>query len=107
MAVLDTRDDSTDSVSLPDVVPFDIPHLSRLSWELGSRVVNEEASVRVGEWKHVRGGWRMSLFEVTNSTAIVRVRTSVGRKRFYGAIQSELESARPELETAPSWRRAD
>lgn len=107
MAIHGTRGDSTDSASLPDIVPFDIPHLSRLSWELGSHVINDEASVRIGEWKHSRGGWRMSLFEVTNNTAIVRIRTSVGRKWFYGAIQSELEPARPELETAPSWRRAD
>jgi hypothetical protein len=105
MAVHGTRDGGTDPVTLPDIVPFEVPHLSRLSWELGSRVVDDTESVRASEWTHARGRWRLSVFEVTDNTAIVRVRTSVGRERFYGAMQSELEAALPAIEESASWRR--
>ncbi len=96
-----------DPITLPEIVPLDIPHLSRLSWELGSRVVGDRDSERIGTWKHRGDRWAMELFDVTTNTAILRVRTSVGRERFYGAIRSEVAAALPAIETAPTWRRIE
>jgi hypothetical protein len=107
MAVHDTRDGGPSSTSLPDVVPFEIPYLSRLSWELGTRVVDDAESEHVGEWAHARDRWGLAVFEVTDNTALIRVRTSVGRERFYGAMLSELESALPAIEASPSWSRIE
>jgi hypothetical protein len=78
-----------------------------LSWELGSRVVSDAESVPIGEWRHASKRWRLSVFGVTDNTVVIRVRTSVGRERFYGAIQSEFRAALPAIETAPSWQRIE
>lgn len=106
MAVRGTESEGSDPTVLPGIVPLDVPHLSRLSWELGSRVVTDEEEP-INRWKHASNRWTLSLFEVTSNTVVIRVRTSVGRERFYGAIQSEIESALPEIETSPSWRQAE
>lgn len=107
MAVRGTQRNGNDPTVLPGIVPLDVPHLSRLSWELGSRVISDEESVPIGEWEHTSKRWTLSLFEVTTNTVIIRVRTSVGRERFFGAIQSELASALPEIETSSSWKQTD
>lgn len=107
MAVHGTRGDGTDLASLPNIVPLELSHLSRLSWELGSRVVSDTESALIGEWRHASNRWRLSGFAVTDNTVILRVRTSVGRERFYGAINGEFRSALPAIETAPSWQRIE
>lgn len=106
MAVRGTQNDGSDPTVLPEIVPVEIPHLSRLSWELGARVVSDEESTPVGRWEHASRRWKIDIFEVTKNTAVIRVRTSVGRERFYGAIKSEVRAVLPELETAQSWQRA-
>jgi hypothetical protein len=107
MAVRGTQNEGTTTSSLPDVVPFDLPHLSRLSWELGSRVVSGAESEHLEEFEHANKRWTLSIFDVTGNTVVIRVRTSVGRERFYGAIRSEYLSALPEIEAAPAWQRPD
>lgn len=102
MAVRGSRDRRTESASLPAIVPFDVPHLSRLNWELGSRVI--EGAPPVGNWRHTGRRWAISVFDVTDNTVVIRIRTSVGRERFYSAIRSELQSALPELDSAAAWR---
>ncbi|QFU82675.1 hypothetical protein [Natronorubrum aibiense] len=91
-------------VSLPDAVPFDLPHLTRLSWELGSHVVDDDGHLH-SEWEQPGGSRSLSIFRVTDNTVIIRIRTPVGRERFYGAAQLDLEQALPELEAAPRWHR--
>ncbi|AEH36757.1 hypothetical protein [Halopiger xanaduensis] len=93
--------------SLPEAVPFELPHSTRLSWELGSRVVEDEAATLRGEWESTGRAWSVSIFRVTENTAVVRVRTPVGREKFYGAAELDLESALPELRSAPRWRRLE
>lgn len=105
MAVRGSRDRRTDPASLPAIVPFDIPHLSRLNWELGSRVI--EGASLVGDWRHTGRRWGLSVFDVTENTVVIRIRTSVGRERFYSAIRSELQSALPELDSSAAWRRVE
>jgi len=107
MAAHGTRGDGTEPASLPDIVPLELSHLSRLSWELGSHVVSDSDSVLINEWDHASNRWQLSVFEVTANTVIIRVRTSVGRERFYGALDSEFRSALAAIETAPSWQRIE
>ncbi|WP_121741579.1 hypothetical protein [Natronorubrum halophilum] len=94
-------------VSLPDAVPIDLAHLSRLSWELGSRVVDDDDATLHSEWEQSGRSWLLSIFRVTTNTVVLRVRTPVGRQRFYGAAQLDLESVLPSLESAPRWHRLE
>jgi len=101
-----TRDPCDSGTTLPGVVPFDLSPLSRLSWELGSRVVDDAESARLGRWEHVASARSLSLFRVTGETVVIRLRTPVGRERFYGAALMDLHDVRPALDDAPSWERA-
>jgi hypothetical protein len=76
-----------------------------LSWELGSRVVDDETSDHIGRWKRVGSSWSVSVFRVTSETVVIRIRTPIGRQRFYGAAWMDLQSVLPELDDAPSWER--
>lgn len=93
-------------VSLPEAVPFSVPGLTRLSWELGTRVVGDDDSELRGEWA-AAGRWRLSVFRVAEHTGVVRVRTPVGRERFYGGAMADLRSALTDLESAPRWHRRE
>ena len=105
MAVDNNRCETGRAATLPDVVPFHLPHLTRQSWELGTRSIQDEQTVELGKWSYQAGQWSLSLFEVTSEPAIIRIQTPVGRKRYYGAIQSELRSALQELEASPAWQK--
>ncbi|WP_135821068.1 hypothetical protein [Halostella litorea] len=107
MAVNTSRNESDGGITLPDVVPFALSNPTRLSWELGTRSVRGEDATVLGRWDHLNSRWRLSLFEVTSETAIVRARTPVGRERFYGAIRSELRPAVRALETSDSWQQVE
>ncbi|WP_435069543.1 hypothetical protein [Haloplanus sp. C73] len=101
-----TRDTGNGGARLPDAVPFDASSVSRLSWELGARVVADDESTRVGRWDHVRSARSLAVFRVTGETVVVRVRTPIGRERFYGVACMDIRDALPRLDDAPSWERA-
>jgi hypothetical protein len=89
---------------LPEAVPLDITHTTRLSWELGSRVIDDEESTLEGQWHQSEAGWMLSVYRVTNHTDLLQLRTPVGRERFYGVTQTEFESALSTLEAADHWQ---
>jgi len=98
------RGRSAGTVRLPDAVPFTLPALNRLSWELGSRVVSDGSLV--AEWEHVSSGRRLGVYDVTENTVVFAVRTPVGRERFYGAPKTDFEEKRQRLTEADDWRPA-
>jgi len=101
-----TRDagNETDDGSLPHVLPFSLAHETRLSWELGSRTVEDDRATHRGAWTHSRSQWTLSVYDATSSTAVLCVRTPVGRERFFGAPRMDLEPALSALEDAPEWQ---
>jgi len=101
-----TRDCCDDGATLPGVVPFDPSPLSRLSWELGSRIVDDDESIRLGRWEHVESSRSLTFFQVTGETVVIRIETPIGRERFYGAALMDLSDVRPALDDTPSWSRA-
>ncbi|AGN02601.1 hypothetical protein L593_13310 [Salinarchaeum sp. Harcht-Bsk1] len=107
MAVRDSRAEVRGTVSLPAVVPFSLPHLTRTSYELGTRSIEDEEATLLERWRHRSDRWALSVFAVTNETVLLRVRTPVGRARFYGAIRSELDSAFRSLAASSDWRQVD
>ncbi|WP_229114301.1 hypothetical protein [Halapricum desulfuricans] len=99
--------DGASAPKLPSVVPFDLSPLTRLSCQLGERVVTDDEATRRGEFEYVDGSWSLSVFEVTDYTVVLCVRTPVGFRRFYGAIQADIESVEPTLEAAEDWQRRE
>jgi hypothetical protein len=107
MAVHGTGGTDTSGRRLPDIVPFDLQHLTRLSWELGSRVVDADESTCHSDWEHAGTPWSLSIFHATTHTVLIRVRTPVGRERFYGSTESDLARALPTIRDAPDWELSD
>ncbi|MBV0902977.1 hypothetical protein [Haloarcula salina] len=105
MAVHSAQGDAGRAGGLPDVVPFELSYLSRLSWELGTRIVDDDESTALGTWTHADRRWEVSVHEVTSETALIRTRSPVGREQFYGAICTELRAAIESFETMPSWQQ--
>lgn len=102
-----TGTDTTAAVSLPDAVPLELPHLSRLRWDLGSRVVEDDDVTVHSEWERTGGSWALSIFRVTEQTVVVRVQTPVGRERFYGAVEQDIDASLSALESATRWERLE
>lgn len=105
MAIRDSHD--VDRPQLPPAVPVDVPHLSRLSWELGTRVVTDEESTLRYEWERRDSTWSLSVFRATNATDVLRVRSPLAKEHFYGAARMDLETVPSTLEAAEEWRRVD
>ncbi|MHB9288889.1 hypothetical protein ACKVMT_17815 [Halobacteriales archaeon Cl-PHB] len=106
MAIQGARSGQT-STALPDAVPFDLTNVSRLSWELGTRVVEGDGGAVQSRWSHDETAWSLSVFDVTSETVVLRLETPVGRERFFGTTQRDLESVHPALASAPDWTRQD
>lgn len=106
MATHDSPNNVSNQVTLPNIVPFDLSYLTRLSWELGSRTVENNDSALHSQWIH-KMGWKLSIFQATSKTVILRLSTPVGREQFYGAAQMDLDSALPRLNSAPHWQQGD
>lgn len=93
------------AAGLPGVVPFDLPAVTRLSWELGDRIIND--AVELEAWERGDGVWALSTFRATSETVIIRLRTPTGRERFYGAAEMDIESVRPRLRNHSRWTRVE
>ncbi|MFB6171603.1 MAG: hypothetical protein ABEJ23_03650 [Haloarculaceae archaeon] len=91
--------------ALPDVVPLALPVVTRLSWDLGERITGgEDASLR-GAWRHARSPRTLELYDVTAHTAVLKLRSPVGRERFYGVPETDVDRALPALAAAGDWQR--
>jgi len=88
---------------LPDAVPVSLERTTRLSWELGERVTGTEQATLRGRWECVTAPWELAVFDVADHTAVVRVRTPVGRELFYETVTGGLETALAALTDAPDW----
>jgi len=92
---------------LPDAVPVSVERTTRLSWELGDRVTSGADATLAAAWRCHGAPWTLAVFDVTDHTAVVRVRTPVGRELFYGLADADVEAVRTALAAAPDWDRRD
>ena len=97
--------DRSAAARLPSELPFALPAVSRLSWDLGSRVVAEARLL--GSWDHRRSGRTLAVYDVSDNTVVLGVRTPAGRERFYGAAEADFEAKRPRLAEADDWQRGE
>ncbi|THE63887.1 hypothetical protein D8Y22_16320 [Salinadaptatus halalkaliphilus] len=92
-----------DRSSRPDSIPLELSSLPQLSWELGSRIVDD--ATRHSEWVQTGNTWGLSIFRATSNTLVLRIRTPVGREKFYGAASVDLDATLSTLEAASNWTR--
>lgn len=64
-----------------------------LSWSLGHRVTVEADAARLLELDHRSSRRRVVGFEATDYSCILRLRTPVGREKFYGVVRADLDAA--------------
>ncbi|WP_227132260.1 hypothetical protein [Halorubellus salinus] len=97
------RSGGPDRPQLPPVFPVGLTPRSRLSHDLGSRVIDDDAT-RIAAFEYTTGGWALAAFDVTEHTVVLRVRTPAGRERFYGAARAELDDVLPAMSADPRWQ---
>lgn len=68
--------------------PVSLDDANPMSWRLGRRVTDDAATL--GEWHHPSGRV-VTAFDVTRDTVVLRIRTPVGRQRFYGVAKLDFD----------------
>ncbi|WP_181691157.1 hypothetical protein [Natronomonas sp. LN261] len=106
MATNTTSNGGSEARTFPAALPVEIPYRSRLSWELGTRVVGGTETELLSRWRS-EDGWALAVFRATSETLIIRFQTPAGRELFYGTEASVRSTVRTRLEARPAWRRAD
>ena len=104
---------ATSNTSQSDVPGVDLPAaLDRAeshSWEYGHTCVAQEGQPRE-TWTDETGRQSLTVFDVTEHTVVLRVRTPVGRESFYGMAKRDYETVRESF-VGDGWtltrRRAD
>ena len=71
------------------------------SWEYGHACVTQEGQPRE-TWTDETGRESLTVFDVTEHTVLLRVRTPVGRESFYGMADRDYEAVRDSL-TDDGW----
>ncbi|WP_459193105.1 hypothetical protein [Halosimplex sp. J119] len=92
---------------LPDAVPVSLERTTRLSWELGERITRGVDATASSRWECVTAPWELTVFDVADHTALVRVRTPVGRELFFETVAGGLDAARARLSDDPDWEPRD
>lgn len=90
----------------PTTLPLEFPYRTRLSWDLGTRVVESDQTERLSRWTDDRG-WGLFVFRVAAETNVLRFQTPIGRELFYGVERAVEPTIRSRLEAAAGWRRIE
>lgn len=85
------------------LVDVDSRHVESLSWSLGHRVTVEAGADELFRLAHRRSNRTVTAFEVTDYTCVLRLRTPIGREKFYGVANVDV-GARP---AADDWTRTE
>ncbi len=86
-----------------DRVPFGLDAAESLSWALGSEVV--AAKPECARLERTDGSGSLAAFRATEHTVVVRVRTAVGREKFYGLAAADFRDAL--ADAGARWRVVD
>ncbi len=82
---------------------IDADRVESLSWPLGNRITVEADATRRFELAHRRSMRTVTAFEATDYTSVLRLRTPIGREKFYGVANADI--ATPPV--SDEWVRAD
>lgn len=81
-------------------VPFSLNDAECLSWDLGAELA--ERKPECARLEHVDSGRDVTVYEATDHTVIARVRTAVGREKFFGLALADFRTALESL--PPAWQ---
>jgi len=81
----------------------DIERIESLSWPLGDRITTSADATQRFQFSHQRSAREVTAFDVTEYTCVLRLRTPVGREKFYGLAAVDVA---PDL-TATDWIRTN
>ncbi len=68
----------------------DIERIESLSWSLGNRITSEADADQRFRFDHRWSTRTVTAFEVTDYTCVLRLRTPVGREKFYGVASADI-----------------
>ena len=93
---------SNTSSDVPGVgLPAALHRAESHSWEYGHNCVAREGRPRE-TWTEETGRQSLTVFDVTEHTVVLRLRTPVGRESFYGMADRDYEAVRESL-VADGW----
>ncbi|MBZ6493767.1 hypothetical protein [Natrinema longum] len=75
---------------IADLFDIDIERVESLSWALGNHVTVEADADRRFRFAHRQSTRAVTAFEVTDTTCVLRLRTPVGREKFFGVATADL-----------------
>ncbi|MFB6121383.1 MAG: hypothetical protein ABEJ68_09740 [Halobacteriaceae archaeon] len=78
-----------------------------LSWELGERIVADDATRRRVTLSDGGGRTTVTVFEATDHTVVVAVRTPVGRQKYYEVPAAAVDRAIDEVAADERWQVTD
>ncbi len=88
------------SVSLETVNP--------LSWMVGERLTERDDRTELhSQWKRKEGRQQITVFDVTEQTSLIRCRSPVGRKRYFGTTTTWARRLCEQLAVSAEWHRKD
>ncbi|WP_408958810.1 hypothetical protein [Natrinema sp. 74] len=82
---------------------LDANRIESLSWPLGNRVTVEADATHLFELAHRRSMRTVTAFGVTDYTSVLRLRTPIGREKFYGVANADIATP----PASDEWARAD
>jgi hypothetical protein len=91
--------------ALSSAAPFETAAATSLSWELGDRLTRQTEVSTVASFENPARNRSLTVFEATAHTYLVRVRTPVGREKFYGVARHDVDLGA--LDGADDWRERD
>ncbi|WIV67659.1 hypothetical protein [Natrialbaceae archaeon AArc-T1-2] len=74
-----------------ELFDVDVARVQSLSWSLGRRLTVESDARQRFELESRRTNRSLTVFEASDDTCVLRLRTPVGRERFYGVATVDLE----------------
>ncbi|MGQ3414091.1 hypothetical protein [Natrinema versiforme] len=69
---------------------IELEYVESLSWPLGDRVTTGAEANQLFRFAHQRSTRTVTAFEVTDYTCVLRLRTPVGREKFYGIANADI-----------------
>lgn len=106
MASQDARERATLGSSLrldSDGGPLDAD-ATRISWALGDRILSRDDPDPAFDCEQAGSAARVTAFEATDATYLVRVRTPVGRERYYEVPADSFDAYVDTFSTASGWQ---
>lgn len=83
--------------------PMTLPAANPLSWSLGDRLATDTDTTLLGAWEHDGSQRTVTVYDTTEHTVLLCLRTPVGREKYYSAAKVDVEPELDHLRDADDW----